>query len=51
MLGTEVSGTQAAEWGIIHRCVPDDQLDSAAEELVTDPASFTERRTPDHQGR
>jgi 2-(1,2-epoxy-1,2-dihydrophenyl)acetyl-CoA isomerase len=38
MLGTEVSGAQAAEWGIIHRCVPDDLLDSATDELVTDLA-------------
>ncbi len=35
MLGQEISGTTAAEWGIIHAAVPDDQLSTAATELVT----------------
>jgi 2-(1,2-epoxy-1,2-dihydrophenyl)acetyl-CoA isomerase len=35
MLGEEISGASAAEWGIIHRAYDDDQLDSAAELLVT----------------
>jgi 2-(1,2-epoxy-1,2-dihydrophenyl)acetyl-CoA isomerase len=35
MLGEEISGTTAAEWGIIHSAHADDQLDSAAEKLVT----------------
>lgn len=35
MLGTEISGATAAEWGIIHAAVADDQLDATAAELVT----------------
>jgi 2-(1,2-epoxy-1,2-dihydrophenyl)acetyl-CoA isomerase len=34
MLGEEISGATAAEWGIIHATHADDQLDSAAEKLV-----------------
>jgi 2-(1,2-epoxy-1,2-dihydrophenyl)acetyl-CoA isomerase len=34
MLGEEISGATAAEWGIIHAAVADDQLDAAATELV-----------------
>ncbi|RWA16884.1 enoyl-CoA hydratase [Mycolicibacterium elephantis DSM 44368] len=34
MLGEELSGTTAAEWGIIHGAHPDAELDSAAAELV-----------------
>lgn len=34
MLGEKVTGAQAAEWGMIHRCVPDDQVAAAAEGLV-----------------
>jgi 2-(1,2-epoxy-1,2-dihydrophenyl)acetyl-CoA isomerase len=36
MLGQEISGATAAEWGIIHSAHPDDQLGSAAEVLVAD---------------
>jgi 2-(1,2-epoxy-1,2-dihydrophenyl)acetyl-CoA isomerase len=35
LLGRELSGDEAAEWGLIHRAVPDEQLDDAVEELVT----------------
>lgn len=35
MLGEELTGTAAAEWGVIHGAYPDDELDSAASELVT----------------
>lgn len=35
MLGEEISGASAADWGIIHSAYDDDQLDSAAELLVT----------------
>ena len=35
MLGEEISGTTAAEWGIIHSAHNQDQLGSAAEVLVT----------------
>jgi 2-(1,2-epoxy-1,2-dihydrophenyl)acetyl-CoA isomerase len=35
MLGEEISGTIAAEWGIIHDAHDQDQLGSAAEVLVT----------------
>lgn len=34
MLGEEISGATAAEWGIIHGTSANDQLDSAAGELV-----------------
>ncbi|EHI10527.1 enoyl-CoA hydratase/isomerase family protein [Mycolicibacterium thermoresistibile] len=34
MLGEEISGATAAEWGIIHAAHPDDELSEAAEELV-----------------
>ncbi|MGV0790688.1 enoyl-CoA hydratase/isomerase family protein [Mycolicibacterium sp. XJ1819] len=34
MLGEELSGAAAAEWGIIHEAHPDDELDSAATQLV-----------------
>jgi 2-(1,2-epoxy-1,2-dihydrophenyl)acetyl-CoA isomerase len=34
LLGEEVSGARAAEWGMIHRAVPDEDLDESAEELV-----------------
>jgi len=34
MLGRVVSGTEAAAWGMIHRAVPDDELDAAAAEVV-----------------
>jgi 2-(1,2-epoxy-1,2-dihydrophenyl)acetyl-CoA isomerase len=39
MLGRELTGAEAAEWGMIHRCVPDDSLDAEATELVRDLAS------------
>jgi 2-(1,2-epoxy-1,2-dihydrophenyl)acetyl-CoA isomerase len=35
LLGEKLSGAQAAEWGMIHRAVPDDELDAAATALVT----------------
>lgn len=34
MLGEEISGASAAEWGIIHGAHPEDQLVTAANELV-----------------
>lgn len=34
MLGEEITGATAANWGIIHGAYPDNQLDSAASELV-----------------
>jgi 2-(1,2-epoxy-1,2-dihydrophenyl)acetyl-CoA isomerase len=39
LLSEKVGGTQAAEWGLIHRCVDVAELDGAAEELVTRLAS------------
>jgi 2-(1,2-epoxy-1,2-dihydrophenyl)acetyl-CoA isomerase len=39
LLGREVSGAEAAEWGMIHRAVPDDELDAAVAELVAQLAS------------
>lgn len=35
MLGQEITGATAAEWGIIHGAVPADQLENAATELVS----------------
>jgi len=34
LLGKEVSGARAAEWGLVHRAVPADDVESAAEELT-----------------
>jgi 2-(1,2-epoxy-1,2-dihydrophenyl)acetyl-CoA isomerase len=34
LLGEKLSGAQAAEWGMIHRSVPDAELGAAAEALV-----------------
>lgn len=34
MLGTKVSGTDAAAWGLVHRAVPADRLDAAGDELI-----------------
>jgi 2-(1,2-epoxy-1,2-dihydrophenyl)acetyl-CoA isomerase len=34
LLGRELSGTEAAAWGLIHRAVPADDVDAAAGELV-----------------
>ncbi|BBX16158.1 enoyl-CoA hydratase [Mycolicibacterium duvalii] len=39
MLGEELSGSEAAEWGIIHSSHPDGGLDTAAAELVNRLAS------------
>ena len=39
LLGRELTGAEAAEWGAIHRAVPDDQLDAATEEVVAQLAS------------
>lgn len=34
LLGEKVTGNQAAEWGMIHRAVPDEELAGATEELL-----------------
>jgi len=34
LLGRELSGEEAAEWGLIHAAVPDDQVDGEAEALA-----------------
>jgi 2-(1,2-epoxy-1,2-dihydrophenyl)acetyl-CoA isomerase len=34
LLGREVSGREAADWGLIHRAVPDDELASAVADLT-----------------
>jgi 2-(1,2-epoxy-1,2-dihydrophenyl)acetyl-CoA isomerase len=39
MLGREVSGAQAAEWGMVHRAVPAEEIDTTADQLVNDLAS------------
>ena len=38
-LGRPVSGSQAAEWGMIHRAVPADALDTVVEELLAELAA------------
>jgi 2-(1,2-epoxy-1,2-dihydrophenyl)acetyl-CoA isomerase len=39
LLGRELTGTEAAEWGLIHCSVPDDELDATSEELISRLAS------------
>lgn len=39
MLGRPVTGAQAAQWGLIHRAVPDGELDATAEELAAELAA------------
>ena len=34
LLGEKVPATDAAAWGLIHRCVADAELDAAADELL-----------------
>ena len=34
VLGRKLSGSEAADWGLIHRAVPDHELDGAVDELV-----------------
>ena len=38
LLGRAVDGTTAADWGLVHQSVPDDQLDAAAESVVLELA-------------
>jgi len=38
LLGRSIDGTEAAGWGLVHRSVPDDQLDTAAETVVLELA-------------
>jgi 2-(1,2-epoxy-1,2-dihydrophenyl)acetyl-CoA isomerase len=35
LLGRQLRGTEAAEWGLVHRAVPADDVTSVADELVT----------------
>jgi 2-(1,2-epoxy-1,2-dihydrophenyl)acetyl-CoA isomerase len=35
LLGQRVGGAEAAEWGLVHRCVPDADLDDALRALAT----------------
>jgi len=39
LLGEKVSAEDAAEWGLVHRCVDDSELDTVVEELLTKLAS------------
>jgi len=39
LLGRAISGTEAQDWGLVHRAVAADELASATEELVTQLAS------------
>jgi 2-(1,2-epoxy-1,2-dihydrophenyl)acetyl-CoA isomerase len=39
LLGRELSGAEAAQWGLIHRAVHDAELDAAVDELVAELAS------------
>jgi 2-(1,2-epoxy-1,2-dihydrophenyl)acetyl-CoA isomerase len=38
LLGREISGAQAAEWGLVHRAVPVAEVSTAANELVAELA-------------
>jgi 2-(1,2-epoxy-1,2-dihydrophenyl)acetyl-CoA isomerase len=38
LLGRAVDGAEAARWRLVHRSVPDDQLDAAAESVVLELA-------------
>ncbi|MFZ0832649.1 MAG: enoyl-CoA hydratase-related protein [Mycobacterium sp.] len=39
LLGEKVPAPQAADWGLIHRCVDDSELDDAAEDLLAQLAT------------
>jgi 2-(1,2-epoxy-1,2-dihydrophenyl)acetyl-CoA isomerase len=39
LLGREISGTRAAEWGLVHRAAPVDEVAGEAEALVSELAS------------
>jgi len=39
MLGREISGAQAADWGMVHQAVPDAQVDAIAGDVVDELAS------------
>lgn len=39
LLGRKVAGVEAAEWGLIHRAVPVDEVESVSAELVADVAN------------
>jgi 2-(1,2-epoxy-1,2-dihydrophenyl)acetyl-CoA isomerase len=39
LLGEKVSGSDAADWGLIHRCVSVGELDDVTEQLLTRLAS------------
>jgi len=52
LTGDWIGGEQAAQWGLVYKCVPDDQLDetvkAVAEQLAAQPAmamSYTKRAT------
>ena len=44
LLGRAVSGTEAADWGMVHRAVPAAEVDAAADELVAPLADGADRR-------
>jgi 2-(1,2-epoxy-1,2-dihydrophenyl)acetyl-CoA isomerase len=39
LLGRKLSGSEAADWGVVHRAVPSEQLDGAVDEIVTELAT------------
>ena len=39
LLGRKLTGREAADWGLIHRAVPDDEFDQAVDELVAQLAT------------
>lgn len=39
LLGEKVTGTQAADWGMVHQSVPADEVDAATERLLTQLAA------------
>lgn len=39
MLGRKVSGSDAADWGMVHRCAPTGEVDAGAQELASELAT------------
>ena len=39
LLGREITGLQAVEWGLVHRAVPEKSVPAVAAELVTELAA------------
>ena len=49
LLGRVLSGTEAAQWGMVHAAVPGPELDRAGEELLSTPGLRADRDARLHQ--